>query len=34
MYRSPGSSAEYEIISSGKDGEPGGSGEDADLFSQ
>lgn len=34
LYRSPGSKAEYEVISTGKDGEPGGGGENADLSSQ
>lgn len=30
-YRSPGQKREYEILSYGKDGVPGGSGEDADI---
>jgi general secretion pathway protein G len=30
-YRSPGAKAEIEIISLGRDGQPGGSGQDADL---
>lgn len=34
LYRSPGSKGEYEVISMGKDGEPGGAGENADLSSQ
>jgi general secretion pathway protein G len=34
QYRSPGSKGEYEIISTGKDGQPGGTGEDADISSQ
>src|SRR5476649_1293583 len=34
QYRAPGSKGEYEIISLGKDGQPGGSGEDADITSQ
>ena len=31
VYRTPGAKGEYEVISLGKDGKPGGSGEDADL---
>jgi len=32
VYRSPGAQgAEYDLLSYGKDGQPGGSGEDADL---
>ncbi|CDG84584.1 general secretion pathway protein G [Janthinobacterium agaricidamnosum NBRC 102515 = DSM 9628] len=34
QYRSPGTKGEYDIISLGKDGQPGGSGEDADITSQ
>ena len=34
LYRSPGSKSEYEIVSTGKDGQPGGSGEAADISSQ
>jgi general secretion pathway protein G len=34
QYRSPGTKGEYEIISTGKDGQPGGTGEDADISSQ
>jgi general secretion pathway protein G len=34
LYRAPGSKAEYEIVSTGRDGQPGGSGEDADISSQ
>lgn len=34
IYRSPGSKGEYEIISTGKDGQPGGEGENADIVSQ
>lgn len=34
QYRSPGSKGEYEIVSTGKDGQPGGSGENADISSQ
>lgn len=31
QYRSPGEKAEYELVSFGKDGQPGGSGEGADI---
>lgn len=31
VYRSPGSQGDYDLISYGKDGRPGGSGENADL---
>lgn len=31
IYRTPGSHGEFDIISYGKDGQPGGSGEDADI---
>jgi general secretion pathway protein G len=34
QYRAPGTKAEYEIISLGKDGQPGGTGEAADISSQ
>jgi len=34
QYKAPGSKAEFEIISLGRDGQPGGSGEDADISSQ
>ena len=34
QYRAPGSKGEYEIISLGKDGQPGGSGDNADISSQ
>jgi general secretion pathway protein G len=33
VYRSPGTKGEYEIVSLGRDGQPGGTGEDADLSS-
>jgi general secretion pathway protein G len=33
LYRSPGQNHEYEIISLGRDGQPGGEGEDADINS-
>lgn len=31
VYKQPGTNKDYEIISFGRDGAPGGSGEDADL---
>src|SRR4051794_2446991 len=31
QYRAPGSKAEFEIVSLGRDGQPGGSGQDADI---
>jgi general secretion pathway protein G len=31
LYKSPGSKGDFEIISLGKDGQPGGAGEDADI---
>ncbi|MES2126771.1 MAG: type II secretion system major pseudopilin GspG [Pseudomonadota bacterium] len=34
QYKAPGSKAEYEILSLGKDGQPGGDGENADISSQ
>jgi general secretion pathway protein G len=34
QYRAPGAKGEYEIVSLGKDGQPGGSGEGADISSQ
>ncbi|TFW16880.1 type II secretion system major pseudopilin GspG [Duganella callida] len=34
QYKAPGSKAEFEITSLGRDGQPGGSGEDADISSQ
>ncbi|MES3020096.1 MAG: type II secretion system major pseudopilin GspG [Pseudomonadota bacterium] len=33
-YRSPGTKGEFEIGSNGKDGQPGGTGEAADIGSQ
>jgi general secretion pathway protein G len=33
QYRSPGSKGEYEIVSLGKDGQPGGTGDSADISS-
>jgi general secretion pathway protein G len=32
-YRSPGEHGDYDLLSHGKDGKPGGNGEDADLTS-
>lgn len=35
LYRAPGSAAkDYEIVSTGKDGQPGGTGENADIVTQ
>jgi general secretion pathway protein G len=34
QYKAPGSKSEFDIISLGRDGQPGGSGEDADIVSQ
>ncbi len=31
VYRTPGAKGEYEILSYGRDGKAGGSGEDADI---
>ena len=31
MYRSPGDKGDYDILSYGKDGAPGGSGDNADI---
>ncbi len=31
QYRSPGEKTDYDLLSLGKDGQPGGSGESADL---
>lgn len=33
IYKFPGTKAEFEVISYGKDGVPGGSGDDADISS-
>jgi general secretion pathway protein G len=30
-YRAPGTTGDYEIVSLGKDGQPGGTGENADI---
>jgi general secretion pathway protein G len=34
LYRSPGAKSEYELVSLGKDGQPGGTGENADIVAQ
>ena len=34
QYRAPGTKGEYEILSLGKDGQPGGTGENADIVTQ
>ena len=31
IYRAPGTKSEYDIVSLGRDGQPGGTGEDADI---
>ena len=31
VYRTPGKNAEFELFSYGRDGKPGGTGEDADI---
>lgn len=31
VYRAPGTKRDYDIVSYGRDGKPGGTGEDADL---
>jgi len=31
LYRQPGEHGEYDLLSLGKDGQPGGTGEDADI---
>jgi general secretion pathway protein G len=31
LYRTPGEKTDYEVVSYGRDGKPGGSGEDADI---
>jgi general secretion pathway protein G len=33
QYKAPGAKAEYEIVSLGKDGQPGGEGDNADISS-
>jgi general secretion pathway protein G len=34
IYRSPGTKTEYEILSYGRDGQPGGTGPDADISNE
>jgi general secretion pathway protein G len=34
QYKAPGAKSEFEITSLGRDGQPGGTGEDADIVSQ
>jgi len=34
QYRAPGTKSEYEIVSLGRDGQAGGTGENADIISQ
>ncbi|MES2016636.1 MAG: type II secretion system major pseudopilin GspG [Pseudomonadota bacterium] len=34
QYRAPGAKNDYEILSTGKDGQPGGTGENADIVTQ
>ncbi len=34
QYKAPGSKGDYEITSLGKDGQPGGTGDNADISSQ
>ncbi len=34
QYRAPGQRRDFDLVSLGKDGRPGGSGEDADLVSR
>jgi general secretion pathway protein G len=34
LYRNPGSTSDFEILSYGKDGQPGGTGDAADISSQ
>jgi general secretion pathway protein G len=34
QYRAPGSKGEYELLSFGRDGQPGGSGDNADIANQ
>lgn len=33
QYRAPGTNGEYEVLSLGKDGQPGGTGDNADISS-
>ena len=34
VYRTPGEKGEYSVVSYGRDGKPGGTGEDADIGTQ
>jgi general secretion pathway protein G len=34
LYRAPGQRGDFDLVSYGKDGRPGGTGEDADLMSR
>ena len=34
VYRTPGEKSEFQVLSYGRDGKPGGSGEDADIGAQ
>ena len=34
VYRTPGQKGEFEIVSYGRDGKPGGTGEDSDITTQ
>lgn len=34
QYKAPGAKADFEITSLGRDGQPGGSGDDADIVTQ
>ncbi|WP_034921004.1 type II secretion system major pseudopilin GspG, partial [Candidatus Accumulibacter vicinus] len=34
LYRSPGTTGDFDIVSYGKDGQPGGSGDAADVSNQ
>jgi general secretion pathway protein G len=34
QYKAPGTKNDYEILSTGKDGQPGGTGENADIVTQ
>jgi len=31
LYKAPGEKGDFDIVSYGKDGQPGGSGENADI---
>jgi general secretion pathway protein G len=31
VYRNPGQKGDFDLLSYGRDGKPGGSGEDADI---